>query len=942
MTGKKNNKKRTKKNNRHQIINQQQREKQKITQKTSSKQTTQEKSKKQAIGKKRNKKVIVPDENTKALKKVKKQKFKERHPKLSLAIRIILLLLIVFIVIATGIVIGIIYGAFGDDFKISLDELTIKTSNSLIVYEDGTVITELSGDENRQIITLDEMSPYLANAYVAIEDERFYDHNGVDLYRTGGAIFTYVTHAGNSSFGGSTITQQLVKNITKDDEDTGIEGALRKAKEWAKAYQVERMLSKEQILELYLNIIFIGGSDNHGVQTAAKYYFNKNASDLSLVECAFLAGINNGPNGYAPFGEKGYSSDEAKKKKIDNKTKVVLSKMYELGKISKEEYDEATKQVEEQGITFNKGTTTTTYSYHTDALINQAIEDIAEEKEISKSLAETYLYSSGLTIYSTEKQDVQQKTEKAINEGLVIKSTVNKDEDGNPVKNQSAMVVIDQKTGYVVACVGGVGEKDARGLNRATQSVRQPGSTIKPIADVGPGLEEKIITAATIYNDSATKFKVGNSSYEPKNYNYFRGNITIRQAIETSQNIPFVKEMTELGVGKSIEYLEKLGITTLSKENEGLALAIGGVYNGISPLEMAAAYATIANDGVYIEPTFYTKIVDSNGNVVLQKEQETHRVFSETTCAILKDILKEPVEGSQGTAKICKISGIDVAAKTGTTNADKDRWLCGFTNYYTAATWYGYDQPERIIYTSGVSPATRIWAAAMKDIHSGYEQSKFTLPSNVVTAKICKDSGKLATDSCTNTYTEIFEKGTVPESCEGHKGVKICNETHLLANEYCTDTSTIYKNFLVEKEKNGNWETPANSKETAIPTEYCTVHKKTEVKVEPQESDDKKTTVNVDTKENKDDKENKDNTATPSTTPNTNQNPSTTPNTNQGTNQNATPNANGDTKKNDNNTQSNNNDNKTNNQPSTPASSNEKTQQDNKTGTENKEQEKNT
>lgn len=780
---------------------------------------------------KRLRKTEVEKETTKALKRVKKKKFKDKHPKLAWTIRIAILLLLIFMVIAAGIVIGVIYGAFGDDFKISLDELTIKSSNSIIVDQDGNVIAELSGDENRQIITLDEMSPYLVDAYVSIEDERFFEHDGVDLYRTGGAIFTFVTHAGNSSFGGSTITQQLVKNITKDDQDAGVEGILRKAKEWSKAYQVERMLSKNQILELYLNIIFVGGSDNHGVQTASKYYFNKNASDLTLVECAFLAGINNGPNGYNPFGEKGYGVDEAKTNKINNKTKIVLNKMNELGKISKEDYDNAIKEVNEKGVTFNRGITTTKYSYHTDALINQAIEDIATQKNISKSLAETYLYSSGLTIYSTEKVDIQANAEKAVNNSLRITSSETKDENGNFVQNQAAMVIIDHKTGYVLGCVGGVGEKDARGLNRATQSFRQPGSTIKPIGDVAPGLEEKILTIATIYNDSKTKFKTGSKTWEPKNYSTFRGNITIRQAIETSQNIPFAKVMAELGVSKSIDYLEKMGITSLSRENEGLALSIGGLYTGISPLEMTAAYATIANDGVYIEPTFYTKIVDSDGNIVLQKEQKTQRVFSETTCALMKNLLMQPVLGASGTARTLKMNGIDVAAKTGTTNDDKDRWLCGFTNYYTASVWYGYDKPETII-CRGTSPANKIWEEAMKNIHSGLENSKFTLNNNIVSATICRESGKLATDTCTDTYSEIFEKGTIPHSCDGHKNVVICNDTQLLANEYCTNTSALSNTYLVDKEKLGKWETSANNGEITVPTTYCTEHKKVEITVE--------------------------------------------------------------------------------------------------------------
>lgn len=800
-----------------------------VTKKIEAKETTKNKEKENT----KNKKTQIGKENEKQLKKVKKVKFKDKHPKLSIALKIILLLVIVLIVVVSGIVIGVIYGAFGDEFTIKPEELTISMMNSFVVDQDGNVLAELNGKNGkRKTITLDEMNPMLVKAYLSIEDERFYEHDGVDLYRTAAAIFTYVTHGGNSSFGGSTITQQLVKNFTKEDEDQGIEGVKRKVKEWVKAYQVEKMLTKDKILELYLNLIFIGGQGNYGVETGANYYFNKSASNVTLLECAFMAGINSNPNLYNPYGEKGYGVNEAKTNKINNKVKVVLAKMLQLGEIKQEEYDNAIKELEEQGMKFANGTATNNHSYHTDALLNQLISDIAEEKQTSKAVAEQYIYSSGLTIYSTQVASIQQQTEEAVNNAVKLKANYNENGEQWTEESQAAMVVIDHKTGHVVGCSGGIGEKGARGLNRATQSLRQPGSTIKPIIAVAPALEEKLITAGTIYNDAFTIF---DGNYKPKNYNYYRGNITVRQSIETSQNIPFVKIVAELGVEKAIQYLEKMGVSTLDHERDGLSLSIGGATHGISPLEMAAAYATIANDGVYIEPIFYTKVVDKDGNTVFTAKQETNRVYSETTASIVKNILTEPVKGANGTAKACAISGIDVAAKTGTTNGDKDRWLCGFTNYYTGAVWYGFDTPSQII-VKGISPATRIWAAAMKNIHNGLAKSTFSLTGNVVTANICRDSGKLASDTCYNTYSEIFEKGTIPESCEGHIGYTICNETQLLANPYCTSTTIIYKTYLVDKEKLGKWQTDTNQQENVIPTEYCTIHQYVEVPIpEPEQ-----------------------------------------------------------------------------------------------------------
>ena len=800
---------------------------------------------KKGINKGKNK-TQMSKENKKEIKKAKKIKFKDKHPKIALTIKILVILFLLVAVVGAGIFIGAIYGAFGDEFEITVEELVEPASNSIIYDLDGNVIAELNGDENRKNITLDEMSSYLANAYVAIEDERFETHNGVDILRTGKAILTFVTNGGSSSFGGSTITQQLVKNITKEDEDEGVAGITRKVKEWAKAYQIERMITKNQILELYLNTIFVGGQ-NYGVETGAYYYFNKSARDLTLVECAFLAGINSAPNAYNPYGTKPYGTDEAKTKKINNKVKVVINKMLEVGYISQEEHDIAIKEVNEQGMKFAKGEKTTNYSYHTDALINQLIEDLMEEKQLSKAAAQNYLETKGLKIYSTQSAAIQSAAQEAMNNAQRINSKENVDENGNVIQTQAAIVIIDHKTGYVLGCVGGLGDKTAGGFNRVTQARRRPGSTIKPLSSVAVGLEEKVITAATLYNDDTTDFYI--KGWNPRNYagiNY--GIVSVRQAIETSQNIPFIKVIKEITTEKSIEYLEKMGIEKLSREQDQLAsISLGGLTNGATPLEMAAAYGTIANDGVYIEPTFYTKVLDSDNNVVLECKQESRRVISETTAYITKNILTQPVVGARGTARKCTIKGMDVTAKTGTSNEDIDRWLCGFTNYYTAAVWYGFDQ-EETIYSKG-SPAIPIWSAAMTKIHEGLESSRFKVPSNIITATICRDSGKLASDTCTNTYAEIFGKGTIPQSCGGHTGYLICKDTNLLANEYCKNTEMIYKQYLIEKEKLGLWTTASNAQETVIPEAYCEIHQKVEEPVIPEEPEEPEETDKQPTEE---------------------------------------------------------------------------------------------
>ena len=761
--------------------------------------------------------------------KGKKHKFSDRHPKFMLAIKILIVLFLLICVIGAGIVAGMFFGLFGDDFEITKEELKIGAANSVVVDANGGVIANLSGDEKRKIITLEDMADYLPKAYVAIEDERFYKHSGVDFKRTAGAIVNTVF--GKSSYGGSTITQQLVKNITKDDESSGLAGIFRKVKEWTKAYQVERMISKNQILELYLNILFVGSSNLHGVELGAEYYFNKSAKDLDLAECAFMAGINSSPNSYDPF-----DTSKDNTEKIKKKTKTVLTKMKELGYIEKQEdYDTAVAKVE-AGLPFQKGETTTSsgYSYHTDAVIEQVISQVMEEKAISRELAQNYVYSSGLTIYSTVDVNVQAQAEAETLKDKYIKKGREKNKDGT-LKNehtQAAIAIIDHKTGNVLGVSGGLGAKTGSNLNRATQATRQPGSSIKPIADIAPALQEKIITAATVYDDVATDF----NGYKPKNDgNVYRGLINIRDIIAYSQNVPEVKIMKELTPGKSIDYLRNFGVSTLYKtednpqhNDENPAIAIGGLTEGISPLEMAAAYATIANNGEYIKPTFYSKVVDSNGNTVLEPKQEKRRVISEQNAYLVKSILQEPVR--KGTATYCAIPGMDVAAKTGTTDGSKDRWLCGFTPYYAAACWFGYDSPEEVT-GFGTNPAGQIWDTIMTAIHKDLPKATFTRPDGIVEQTVCRTTGCIATTGCSNSYKEIFTSDNLPEKCEGHGSQTICSESGKIATEYCSQyVPTKPSNYggVVPKERLQLWK-PINggkSSGTGKIVETCPIHTK--------------------------------------------------------------------------------------------------------------------
>ncbi len=418
---------------------------------------------------------IQNEKNSRKSKRGNKNKIKApEHTKRKKKIKLIILLIVVILILSSGIRMAI----SANSWKSLVQEMS-KNENSIVKDTDGNTIAEIGSEKAKNKISATEIPSNLKNAYVSIEDERFYKHHGVDVKkRTGAAIVSYVFHRGSSSFGGSSITQQVVKNLTGDSSSK----ISRKVNEWGKAVILESFMSKDEILALYLNIIYVG-PNVYGIETGANYYFNKSVKDLSLEECAFLAGINNSPNSYNPYG------DTDNTEKIKKRTKTVLSKMLELKYINEDEYNNAVANVD-SGLKFKKGkieTEDAVYSYHTDALISQLIDDIANKKKITKTFATNYVNMAGLTIYSTQNTSVQKQMEKEFEK---TKYQLASKTGGD--HSQSAMVIIDHKTGQVVGCVGGLGKKTtSRGLNRATQSIRQTGSCIKPIAVLVPGIAKK-------------------------------------------------------------------------------------------------------------------------------------------------------------------------------------------------------------------------------------------------------------------------------------------------------------------------------------------------------------------------------------------------------------------------------------------------------------------
>ena len=643
--------------------------------------------------------------------------------------------------------------------------------SSVIYYtdEDGnnSEYDQIYGEQNRLWEDIDNMPEYLPQAFVAIEDERFYEHFGFDIPRTIKATFNYVFKK-DSSFGGSTINQQLVKNITGYDDTT----AKRKIIEIVRAIDIDRKMSKSQILELYLNTIYLSQGCN-GVRTAADKYFGKNVDELTLAECASLAGITQYPTRYDPI-----LNPEANKQKQE----LVLAKMLELEMISQEEYDKAV--AEKLNIQNNENSTGgSTQSYYTDHVLEEVIAILQKELSINKTMATQMVYRGGLQIYSCVDPDIQG----AIDEVYSNPSkTINYNED-KPI--QSAIVVMDPYTGQIKGIGGGLGKKTTdRGLNRATMTLRQPGSVIKPLSVYAPGFEYKKFTPYTVFTD--TPYTIG--SHTIKNYySGFRGAMTIKYAVEQSVNTVAAKALDSIGIDKSYNFLSnKLKISTLDPQRDKAhsPLALGGLTNGISVLELTAAYSSFVNKGIYTKPYAITKIVDNNGKVIFENNKQSNIAMSEKTASTMLEVLQSVVNVGTGTP--ARLSNVPVGGKTGTTDDDVDRWFAGVTPYYAATVWVGYDVQQTVT-GHWVNPAAALWKAVMSKVHEGLEYKAFnTKEAKKSKSGVCIDSGKIASDLCYQDYRgSRVEEDAETESnevCDLHKYVQIDKATDMLAGPDCS------------------------------------------------------------------------------------------------------------------------------------------------------------
>ena len=592
----------------------------------------------------------------------------------------------------------------------------------------------------------------LVNAFVAIEDKRFYDHQGVDWKRTFAAFANMFLHFYDTNQGGSTITQQLVKNLTGDTSQR----PSRKIREIMRARYLETHYAKDTIIECYLNTIAMGHG-TYGVEVAANYYFGKSVKDLTLTECACLAAITKSPTYYAPD-----DNPEANLKRRNS----VLYEMYDQGYITKEEYEEAKNQEINLVASKEELNETEINSYFVDALINQVVEDLCEKYGYEEKRARNMFYSSGYRIYATLDPAIQSTMEDVFTD---VETYGIKGKDGKAL--QGSMTVMDYN-GHVKGLVGGIGEKTGNlVLNRATDAKRQPGSTMKPIAAYAPAIEDDLIHYSSIVNDTKTNY----NGWTPVNwYKSYWGNISVQYALERSVNTIPVYLVNKLTPQVSFEFLtQKLGISTLTSEDVNLApLGMGGTNGGINTMQSAAAYAIFGNLGQYHAPTLYTKVTDQHGEIVLEYDSTPTVAISEDTATVMNHLLQTVVYGSNGTGKGAAgyIGNMKIYAKTGTSNNSNDLWFVGGSPYYVASCWCGYDQQQNIS-KSGI--ARTMWGAVMSKIHSGLEAKQFTDSSYATERYYCTKTGNLATSACPSKATGWYKKSNTPGYCTEHVGTKL-------------------------------------------------------------------------------------------------------------------------------------------------------------------------
>lgn len=769
----------------------------------------------------------------------------------------------------------------------NLDSISL-AQTSIIYYTDPATgeykeLQKLYATQNRIWVSYDQIPQDMVNAAVAIEDKRFPEHNGVDWLRTLSAVRNFL--GGDSSFGASTITQQLIKNLSKDDETT----VNRKVQEIFRALAVEQRYTKNEIMEWYLNTIYLG-EGCYGVQSAAQVYFGKDISELTPAECASIIAITNNPSLYDPY---------IRPKNNRERQLTILSEMYRQGYFASEadykaaksqemvfhngNYDEKTYRCsactfsgtsEEYKLgqdgqyycpwcgTLNYAVSdSNVYSYFVDTVYRDVIDDLCEKYEISEQAAEQKLLTGGYRIYATINPDVQRIVDEVYENPDNVPDTI------SIQQLQSAITVVDNATGDVVAICGGVGKKEyPLSYNRAEAKL-PTGSSIKPISVYAPALDAGVVTPATAFEDSPF-----DGNWPQNDSRSYSGMCLVQRGVTSSLNTISVKTLNALGLQASYDFLtQKLGITTLvdsvtigGRDYTDIAyapLALGELTFGLTVREMTQAYATFPNMGTFREARTYTRVEDPDGKLVLDNSQESHTAISEHAAFYVNSMLTDAV--SYGTGTPAYKDNVAVAGKTGTSGNNQTRWFAGYTPYYTAVVWCGYDEPEQVILSgSYTNPAITMWRQVMDPLHASLEYRSFTEAEGYGWYSVCSDCGGYATEACEKdirdngrgrvTSLRLFYEDAPSFSCTCHTLVKICGESGKIANEYCehvegNEIKEVGK-LIYNKDWKVNKDAPYVYKEDD-PDAVCSIHgpdstentEPTEKPTEPKPTDPKPT-----------------------------------------------------------------------------------------------------
>lgn len=804
-----------------------------------------------------------------------------------------LILCLFAVLVTSSIGIGIFMGIIDSAPELNVDSI-VPVGYATTVYDSAGNLTDtlVQTGSNREEASYDELPKDLINAFVAIEDSRFWQHNGIDLRSISRAAVGVLT--GKNLGGGSTLTQQLIKNnVFNGGMETSFGARLeRKIQEQYLALQLTRSMDRKLILTNYLNTINLG-NNTLGVKVAARRYFNKNVSDLTLSECAVIAGITQNPSRLNPI-----TGQEANAEK----RKVILQYMYEQGYITKEQQEEALADdvyARIQNIDTANRENSNPYSYFTDELIQQVKDTLMEKLGYTDTQAHNLIYSGGLQIYTTQDPSLQTIVDEEVNnpENYAVKrysieyrlsvthadgttehfseksmrtwhADVREDnfdglydteeaidadieaykayllKEGDTVigerltkvlEPQVSFVLMDQKTGQVKAISGGRGSKTASlTLNRATNTLRQPGSTFKIISSFAPAIDARGATLGTVYYDAP--YTVGNKTFSNWYSQGYTGYSSIRDGIIYSMNIVAVRCLMETVTPQvGVEYANNFGITSLTATDYNAATALGGLTKGVSNLELTAAYAAIANGGVYTKPIFFTKILDHDGKILINNEPETHRVLKDSTAFLLTDAMSDSMEANRkfgssinSTSTRAKIPNMSSAGKSGTTSKNNDIWFVGYTPYFTAGIWAGCDDNQKLTSRNGGTSFHKdIWRKIMTRVHDGKDDPGFSVPDSVETAVICRKSGKLAIPGVCDedprgdaTYTEYFAKGSVPtDLCDVHVRATVCSITGLLPNSGCPKSTKIRLALPADADST------TDDSDYAMPTKKCSGHK---------------------------------------------------------------------------------------------------------------------